>query len=195
MAKDYDHVLAMWKYDMPQQVSEAIRESISKGYLQTIRAKGEILRVLDCGCGTGLVGVTLKSIKSSHFLITGVDISEQMLEKAKNRNVYDELTKIDINKNGLPFDDNTFDVLACVGTTTYLEPEITTREWLRVAKPGALIAFTHKTSIRANWEKLQDQLAIEGKWEFLWVSDDLLYLQEVDTYQDERVKIYLYRKI
>jgi len=196
MAKDYDHVLAMWKYDMPQRVSEVISKFISNGDLHTIIAKGETLRVLDWGCGTGLVAVALKSALSNtlNFFITGVDISEEMLEQAKARNVYAELTKTDLNKNGLPFDENSFDVLTCVGTTTYLEPEITTREWLRVTKPGAVITFTHKTSVWSIWEKLQEQLVKEGEWELLWVSDELPYLQ-VETFKDERAKIYAYRKI
>jgi len=197
MAKDYDHVLAMCKYDMPQQVSEVISKSISNGDLHTIIIKGETLRVLDCGCGTGLVAVALKSALSStlNFSVTGVDISENMLEQAKTRNVYAELTKTDLNKNGLPFDENSFDVLTCVGTTTYLEPEITTSEWLRVTKPGAVITFTHKTSVWPIWEKLQEQLVKEGKWELLWVSDELPYIQEVEKFRDVRAKIYAYRKI
>jgi len=197
MAKDYDYVLSMWKYDMPQQVSEVISKSISNGDLHAIIAKGETLRVLDCGCGTGLVAVALKSALSStiNFFITGVDISEEMLERAKTRNIYAELTKTDLNKNGLPFDENSFDVLTCVGTTTYLEPEITTSEWLRVTKPGAVITFTHKTSVWPIWEKLQEQLVKEGKWELLWVSDELPYIQEVEEYEEVRAKIYAYRKI
>jgi len=195
LAKDYDVVVVgNWKYDMPKQVTKVISKTISDG---DVYSKGQTLRILDCGCGTGLFGVELNSALRStlDFSLAGVDISENMLERSNARNVYAALTKTDINKNGIPFVDNFFDIVVCVGTTSNLEPEITTREWLRVAKPGAMISFTHKTSVWDRWEKLQEELVREGKWEILSVSDELPYLPEFDQYQNERAKIYVYRKI
>ncbi len=46
------------------------------------------LRVLDLGCGTGLAGVTFKPL-AAH--LAGVDLSPRMVEKARQRGVYDEL--------------------------------------------------------------------------------------------------------
>jgi len=196
MAKDYDFVIGSWTYDLPQQMTEVISKIISDNDMRTTIANGEPLRILDCGCGSGLVGVKLKSAFSStfDFSITGVDLSEQMLEQAKTLKIYSELIKTDMNKNGIPLDDNSFDVLTCLGTTSYLEPEITTREWVRVAKPGALISFVHKTSVWPKWETLQEQLVKEGNWERLWVSDELPYLPGCDIFKDEQAKIYVYRK-
>ena len=50
-------------------------------------------RIADLGCGSGLVGMAVK--KDRNYLI-GVDISANMLEKAKQKNIYDELLKSDI---------------------------------------------------------------------------------------------------
>ena len=50
-------------------------------------------RIADLGCGSGLVGLAVK--KNGNYLI-GVDISSCMLEKAKKKNIYDELVKSDI---------------------------------------------------------------------------------------------------
>ena len=50
-------------------------------------------RIADLGCGSGLVGMAVK--KDRNYLI-GVDISANMLEKAKQKNIYDELIKSDI---------------------------------------------------------------------------------------------------
>jgi predicted TPR repeat methyltransferase len=44
---------------------------------------------LDLGCGTGLMGEALRS-RVGHFV--GVDLSAAMIAKARERNVYDELT-------------------------------------------------------------------------------------------------------
>ena len=48
------------------------------------------LRILDAGCGTGLNAETLKPYAS---VLTGVDLSEKMLARAKDKNVYDFLEK------------------------------------------------------------------------------------------------------
>jgi predicted TPR repeat methyltransferase len=51
------------------------------------------LRILDLGCGTGLAGVTFKPLASR---LAGVDLSPRMVEKARQRRLYDELTVGDV---------------------------------------------------------------------------------------------------
>lgn len=46
------------------------------------------LSILDLGCGTGLAGLAVAD-RASH--IVGVDLSPEMIEQARNRNLYDEL--------------------------------------------------------------------------------------------------------
>lgn len=50
-------------------------------------------RILDLGCGTGLVGETLKTQYNTFY---GVDISEKMLEIARQKNIYSDLICQDI---------------------------------------------------------------------------------------------------
>jgi predicted TPR repeat methyltransferase len=49
--------------------------------------------VLDLGCGTGLAGVEIKKYCT---YLEGIDLSNSMLEKARNKNIYDKLTHRDI---------------------------------------------------------------------------------------------------
>ena len=51
-----------------------------------------------------------------------------MLDKAKERSRYTSLQKIDILQK-LPFPENDFDYLTCVGTTTYLGKDVYNYHW------------------------------------------------------------------
>jgi predicted TPR repeat methyltransferase len=53
----------------------------------------EKMAILDIGCGTGLGALSYKPFAES---LTGVDISEKMLEKASEKNVYNRLEMFDI---------------------------------------------------------------------------------------------------
>ena len=48
------------------------------------------LKLLDLGCGTGLLGQTLKE-KFGFGNLVGLDVSEDMLEKAKEKGIYNKL--------------------------------------------------------------------------------------------------------
>ena len=51
--------------------------------------------ILDLGCGTGLTGVEIKAFCAN---LEGIDLSGSMLEQARNKNVYEKLTHIDITE-------------------------------------------------------------------------------------------------
>lgn len=51
------------------------------------------LDILDIGCGTGLMGEGLRALKRT---LTGVDLSSNMLEQARRRDIYDRLIESDI---------------------------------------------------------------------------------------------------
>jgi predicted TPR repeat methyltransferase len=51
------------------------------------------LSVIDLGCGTGLCGVLFRPIASK---LVGVDLAPRMLEKSRERGVYDELVRADV---------------------------------------------------------------------------------------------------
>lgn len=55
--------------------------------------KMKFIRMLDIGCGTGLVGTLFKNNVQQ---LIGIDLSKKMLAEAKKKNVYDELVSGDI---------------------------------------------------------------------------------------------------
>tara|TARA_Y100000590_G_scaffold228583_1_gene257907 strand:+ start:169 stop:795 length:627 start_codon:yes stop_codon:yes gene_type:complete len=96
-------------------------------------------KILDAGCGTGLVGIELK--KNGYSNIEGVDFSQNMLDLIP-RNIYKKIEKVDLNKP-LKFNTNMYDAVTCVGTFTYghVKPQAL-NELIRIIKNKGLICFT-----------------------------------------------------
>jgi len=186
MADNYEETVRDWGYNMPQVVANTLERFLLDDGVDVPSVK-----VLDLGCGDGLVGVEL--YKRSITKITGADISANMLAKANQRGVYSAILKRDLNEP-LSLPEDRWDVITCVGTTTYLNPEILA-DWLKAVRVGGLIVFTTKKSFVEVWEKQSVELQESGKWEKVWISDPLPYLPNLRSFELEFAKIYVYRKI
>ncbi len=99
-------------------------------------------RVLDVGCGTGVVALTAARLGAR---VTGVDLTPELVAHARQNA---SLMKLDISFNegdveALDFGDATFDVVVSqFGHMFAPRPEIAVKEMLRVLKPGGTIAFS-----------------------------------------------------
>ena len=99
-------------------------------------------KVLDVGCGTGVVAVTAARLGAK---VTGLDLTPELLERARYNS---ETAKVeadwhegDVEK--LPFEDGKFDVvLSQFGHIFAPRPALAISEMLRVLKPGGTIAFS-----------------------------------------------------
>jgi predicted TPR repeat methyltransferase len=123
-------LLEEWGYTSPQKAVQLLSD------IMTLQG----MRVLDAGCGTGLVGALLK--KSGPASLTGIDYSPGMLAKAEAKQVYDSLDKMDMNEP-LPLPSNSFDATTCIGTftATHVKPDAV-RELVRVTRSGGALVFT-----------------------------------------------------
>ena len=118
-----------WNYTAPQETT-----SVLKKY-----AFNKDCKILDAGCGTGLVGIELK--KYGYSNIEGVDFSQNMLDLVP-QGIYKKIGKVDLNKP-LEYKANIYDVVMCVGTFTYghVKPQALD-ELIRITKNKGLICFT-----------------------------------------------------
>ncbi len=108
-------------------------------------------KVLELGCGTGLI---LKEIDKKVSKAIGVDLSEKMLEKAKNRG----LEVYQAEASNMPFEDNTFDLVYSYKVLAHIEAiEKTLHEIKRVLKPNgiAVLEFYNRNSIRTLVKKIK----------------------------------------
>lgn len=83
-ADSFDENLSELGYRAPQLLAEAVAEKLGA----QIEANPGGLDILDAGCGTGLCGPLLEPMART---LVGVDISPGMLERARARDIYDEL--------------------------------------------------------------------------------------------------------
>jgi len=97
------------------------------------------LMVLDIGCGTGVMGLLFAEMGHK---VTGVDLSEAMMAKAREKadaqNHPIELIAGDAEH--LPFNDRSFNVVVNRHLVwTLPHPEIALEEWHRVLKTGGVV--------------------------------------------------------
>ena len=81
----YDQDMIDWNYTGPKETA-----SIFIKY-----AKDKNIKILDAGCGTGLVGIELK--KYNYLNIDGVDLSKKLLDLVP-KGYYKNLDQVDLNK-------------------------------------------------------------------------------------------------
>ena len=102
-------------------------------------------RVLDIGCGTGLLGQALAT--HGFTRIDGLDVSPEMMEVARRRGVYGDLIAADLNQP-LPVADALYEGMSCCGTFTHGHVGAgCLDELFRVLRPGAPFAFTVKREV------------------------------------------------
>jgi methionine biosynthesis protein MetW len=95
-------------------------------------------RLLDIGCGDGLLGAL---VKDRFEEVYGVDISERAVEIARQRGVI--ASRINLNIQGLPFNDNFFDSITCLATIQYIyDLHFICREFNRLLRSGGELILT-----------------------------------------------------
>jgi len=155
----YNKDMVDWNYTAPQETV-----SILKKYALNKNSK-----ILDAGCGTGLVGIELK--KYSYSNIEGVDFSQSMLDLTPD-NVYQTAKSVDLNEP-LMYDDDTFDVIICVGTFTFGHVKAhALDEFVRVTKKDGYICFTINEGVYAEYkfDKKIDELSKNKSWNVIKLS-------------------------
>ncbi len=148
-------------------------------------------RLLDVGCGTGLVGKALGDLGWRH--VEGADVSEASLRIASTAQTYRAVHTADFNAPPTPFDSGS---LVCVGVMTYLaDVEEVCREFARIVAPGSPILLTQRTDLfeARETQAAFDALAADGTWDILDISDPMPYLPGHEEYQGIDVHYCVFR--
>lgn len=95
-------------YQGPQLLTDAIQA--------TIRPQSGELEILELGCGTGLAGQRLRPFAKR---LSGIDLSGEMLRRARDRQIYDDLAQSEIVQF-LSGSSRRFDLIVAVDVLNYI---------------------------------------------------------------------------
>ena len=92
-AETYDSYVAGINYNGPSNIAQEVFD-----YLESNDSYRNHIKLLDFGCGTGLLGQEITKLLTNNydFSIDGIDISDKMIQQSKNKNIYSHLWKLNL---------------------------------------------------------------------------------------------------
>ena len=132
-ATSFESVLGRLKYCGPQLVQD---------HLATLDLPASSQSILDLGCGTGMVGEVMKPYARE---LVGVDLSQAMLDRCAEKQVYNQLHRSDIAEFLLT-SGKQYDLIACMDTFVYLGrlDEVLALIYRKLRAGGMLLFSTEK---------------------------------------------------
>jgi SAM-dependent methyltransferase len=119
----------------------AIFDRWARDLIERARPVGPSDRILDLGCGTGIVSRRLRDRLGGAARVTGVDASAAMLEMA--RSLAPELEWREANAMALPFDDGSFELVLSQQMLQFVPDRAAAlREVRRVLRPGGRVVLS-----------------------------------------------------
>ena len=168
---DYDNDHVLGTVSQPKSVN-----------LLSTRLKDKTAKIIDVGCGTGLVGEKLKAKDFIYF--DGLDISKDMLSIAKSRG-YRNLFLGSLNKQ-LPVLDDAYDAAMCIGVFTHGHVSSDRfNELCRIVKPGGYVCFTIYEGVfeEYGFKEMIAEFQLNKVWEVISLyKDDYMTLENVKGY-------------
>ena len=168
---DYDNDHVLGTVSQPKSVN-----------LLSTRLKDKTAKIIDVGCGTGLVGEKLKAKDFIYF--DGLDISKDMLSIAKSRG-YRNLFLGSLNKQ-LPVLDDAYDAAMCIGVFTHGHVSSDRfNELCRIVKPGGYVCFTINEGVfeEYGFKDMIAEFQLNKAWEVISLyKDDYMTLENVKGY-------------
>jgi 2-polyprenyl-3-methyl-5-hydroxy-6-metoxy-1,4-benzoquinol methylase len=158
----------------------SIQEAV-EGYLKRLPPQGDVIRILDAGCGDGRLIYFLKTEfdKKYRLEFAGVDISELDIDFANQRKAYFshlgcDFQVMDINRPDLP--DESFDVIICTEVIEHIaDPPLLMSAFRKILKKNGLLIVTTPNKKRSFLSRIERLLK-----RILRISDDVIHDKEKD---------------
>lgn len=188
----YAEDVKKWGYDLPEQAAQLVFSHAKDMYDDT----ADKVTILDAGAGDGLTGMALRQVGFASMdkaEIVASDISQEMLKKAETRQCYNQTKVLDLNQPLSSVPTDSFDIVHCIGTLTYVSPDAgTLQEFIRITKPGGLLCYSNRTDKLDIWKDVEASLS--DRWKLVEKVGPIPYLPGNPEYADKvEVVIFLYR--
>ncbi len=171
-------------YSYPQKISDIFREY----------STDEDTPLVDIGCGTGLLAEALNVPKDN---IDGVDISAEMLDISKHKNLYRDLYKVDLTQT-VDAIKNNYGAVLSVGTFTsgHLGPQ-PLLSLLEIAKPNALFVIGVRDIFykKAGFEPVIADLQERGAIKDLELIEVPIYEKQDHEHSNDTAYALVFRKV
>lgn len=146
--------------------------------------------ILDAGAGTGLVGVELS--KLGYTDITGMDMSQGMLDESAKKGVYRQLDQMVLGQK-LGYADDAFGAVISIGVLTLGHaPAESLDELVRITKADGYVVFSLRPDVyeEHGFKEKQSALEATGRWELVEVSDRVKIMPKGEPEVEHQVWAY-----
>ncbi len=170
------------RYWNTREESQAVRGRVEHALNRLVAAGAEPgQRIFDAGCGTGVYSLAMAQ---AGFRVTGVDIADEALERARIKaaglNLKAEFEQIDLDR---PFwySDSQFDHALCSATLHLVgRPGFVLQELRRIIRPGGLLLVTlwldpvsHRQAYASLFDEIEERDRLSGRmWQFWRLRSD-----------------------
>lgn len=156
-ADRYDRDVEDTAYAAPELAAEFVAKSVGSGDVSD-------LKILDAGCGTGLVGQQLRQRGFTN--IDGFDLSPDMADVARRSGAYREVAgDIDLLRATETYGKGSYDVVISIGVFTLGHVPPTALAVLKdLARPGGLVVVSTRTLYfdQSDYRQVSDGLVADG---------------------------------
>lgn len=140
LSESFDGHLAQLGYRAPEILKEMI--------IALAASQVHFDRAIDLGCGTGLSGLQFRPMVKH---LTGLDLSQKMLDVARTKEIYDELSKADICQY-LESSQQQYDLFIATDVFVYIgDLSDTFRTISAHARPDACFLFSTEESLEQDF--------------------------------------------
>lgn len=178
-ASNYDDDVASHGYGLPSMMMRTI-EAASEIDDATSRFRDRSLRVLDAGCGTGLVGDVLSEL--GYDDLHGVDLSHEMVSRAGERRIYASLEGgVDLSTEPPAHLVGFADIVTVGGVFTvgHVPPDAL-RVMAQLVRPGGLLVVSTRQAylLQTNFREVVGSLVGDGTLRLLTHFEDAPYTMD-----------------
>lgn len=129
--KQWDERSSGWNSMSKEMWESGSRKEIAPFFAKHVAPNGV---VCDLGCGDGYGSFKLAELG---YLVTGMDVSEEMIHKARGTNEGNTAQFIKGDMSNLPFEKDSFDAIVAINSLEWTEdPLKVIKEIQRIVKPG-----------------------------------------------------------